>query len=178
LCDLCEELKHINSGLNTNLINESKREELENRKIILEQHKSLKNERIQQFKTDKQNLNDNEIIILMDFKENFRLNKGPRELGHNFFSQPQRSLFGMMIWYKENVDIKSKNLDFFSEVLNKDSQYVKDCFTLLEDMEWFQLLQVKKIRFWMDNCGAHFKTKELFWFFRTLTEKYDSVILY
>ena len=68
----------------------------------------------------------------MDFKENLRLKRGYREKGFYFYDQPQRALFGVLCIYKEGETLKKKYINFVSEVLNKDSQYVMDCFSLLE----------------------------------------------
>lgn len=67
------------------------------KKIVLHQRK--------QFENDFQNLDEYEFVLIMDFKENFRLGEGPNETKKEFFNKSQISVLGFALAYKKNDNI-------------------------------------------------------------------------
>lgn len=115
---------------------------------------------------DKKNLKTGEAVIVMDFKENLRLNRAPEELGRDFYNAPQRGVFGIVVWYREGEDLVKQEVDIVSECLNKDSQFVRESIDILRNkLDFWQQLSIHSVNIWTDNCGSHFKTKEMMAYF-------------
>jgi hypothetical protein len=129
-------------------------------------HRLKKDSRREDFNTDKKNLKIGEALIVMDFKENLRLNRAPQELGRDFYNAPQRAVFGLVVWFRRGEDLVKQEVDIVSECLNKDSQFVRESVDILRnDLEFWQQLNIKSVNVWTDNCGSHFKTKEMMAYF-------------
>ena len=92
----------------------------------------------------------------MDFKENLKLNRGPIETGEMFYNAKQKTLLGIIIYFKKEQSIEKLHYNILSDILNHDSLFVYNAVKKLkEDLLW----KFKHIQFWMD-VGPHFKSKE------------------
>ena len=77
------------------------------------------------FNYKKSNLSENSILLLIDFKENIILGRGPREINVDFYNKEPRTVFGMVAFYKDNNEIKKRHFNVISEVLNHDSLFAQ-----------------------------------------------------
>jgi hypothetical protein len=110
----------------------------------------------------------------MDFKENVPINQSPTEIGNEFFSKPQRTIFGMVLYYRnENDEVKKKFFDFVSECLAHWPEFVKKCFNyfLFYCSKWN--IKFNSLSVWCDN-GPHFRHKILFDYFASLIKPLDT----
>jgi hypothetical protein len=153
-CTHCYRLLQIGRALKSNkdLV------ELEQEKVLLEFHRQLKNDRKALFQDQKEKLKEGEVLVVMDFKENIKLRRGPLELSKSFFNRPSRAIFGIVVWYVKEGQLCRQDNVYFSEILNKDNQFVTDCFELLRNSDfWKGLGAVNSLKLWLDNCAGHFK---------------------
>lgn len=128
-----------------------------------------------QRKSYKQQISDllvDEAIIVMDFKENIKLQQSNEQIGKDFFNQPQRTLFGVALIYKDaSGDIKKHFYDIFSKCLNHNSFFVMKALENVFNTNSFKEHKFKRIIFWMDNGPGHFKTNEMVYNFREIQDK-------
>lgn len=104
-----------------------------------------------------ENLESNECIVLMDFKQKFKLGGGPVETSQVFYNQSQVSCLGFCVIYKVSGEVIRTYYNFLSEVISQDSHFVKNC---LRKLEQENLRRFSNIHFWSDNAG-HFRSSEL-----------------
>ena len=117
------------------------------------------------YKTAVSNLKSSECLLVIDFKENISLNLASIEIGSDFYSKPQVSVFGVVAVYKDSNNIKRYfYFDIFSQCLSKSSSFVIKALNLVFDSKSWKDLKLSKIDVWMDNA-PHFRSKELFCYF-------------
>jgi len=127
-------------------------------------HKKVAENQRKIFNQQRKSINEGEVTIVADFKENFVVGGvGPVEVGKDFFLRTQVSCLGCVVYIGgKDLDGKSyppQNYDFLSEILSHDARFVKECLSnLVEILKKKYLL--KKVNFWFDN-GRHFRNKEL-----------------
>ena len=127
----------------------------------------MKMQKIQRnaFNNKRTNVQQDEVMIICDFKENIRLGEGPVQLNHEYYGKQQCSVFGCQVVYfnQRLKKIKTVNVDYFSDILNHDGAFVKDCLQkLLEDIYDIcpNLNPFKKVNVWSD-VGNHFRCQEV-----------------
>ena len=142
------------------LISKRKLNEIEKRdKEVFIQHEHYKNLQKSSYNEMVNNLTVGECVVVMDFKQNFILGKGPIETNHDFYHKIQVSCLGFYVMYKNGEHIVKKYVDYFSKILSHDSLYVIDCIRMLIKNHIDNNLN--KINFWSDN-GCHFRSLELY----------------
>ncbi|OMJ09121.1 hypothetical protein AYI69_g10803 [Smittium culicis] len=101
----------------------------------------------------------NECVVIMDFKENFRIGGGPVEIGANFYSKSLISDLCFAVIYKKTENIlEYKYFNYLSGILSHDSKYVTEC---LPDLMKDQFMdQFSNVLSWSDS-GPHFRSQEL-----------------
>jgi hypothetical protein len=146
LCPICEQLKAKEENLTQEEI-----EMIEFHKKIKTFQKNLSHEKstLEYFKS-----NPKEVTIIVDFKENIRLNQGGREISSDFFNQSQRTLISFICYYLENNILKKHSFTVISEFLSHNSVFIIECFKKILEQEWMK--EFTKINLFQDN-GPHFK---------------------
>jgi hypothetical protein len=165
MCGICADLPMLERRLDHETDPDARRDlELDIQRSY--HHRNKKDARREDFYNDKKKLKTGEAVIVMDFKENLRLNRAPEELGRDFYNAPQRGVFGIVVWFRRGEDLVKQELDIVSECLNKDSQFVRESLDILRNkMDFWQQLNIHSVNVWTDNCGSHFKTKEMMSYF-------------
>ena len=76
-------------------------------------------------------ISPDELMIVVDFKENIRLGGGPIECGKDFFTRQQCSVLGMAVVYWNQVTKQPsvEYIDFFSDILSHDALFVSNCIS-------------------------------------------------
>ncbi|EGG17394.1 hypothetical protein DFA_08389 [Cavenderia fasciculata] len=126
-------------------------------------HKEFVEKRKKDFEKKKESLTKDQVIVLMDFKENIALGMGPEELSQNFYGKPQRSILGMVIYHRDPAtnEVVKEHFDVFSDVLNHCSSYVIHSIKLFfSTSELFKARHFSQIFFWSDGA-KHFKSAEI-----------------
>ena len=132
---------------------------------LFEKHYEAKNRQRSAFKAQVCHLKKGEVIFVLDFKENLKLNVEQVQLGRSFYNQPQRTMFEVvMIFKNDNDEIKYFYWDFFSRCLNHNAFFVKKALSKIFKHDQFLKHNFHSITFWMDNA-KHFKNKELAYYF-------------
>ena len=118
------------------------------------------------FKDQQRNLFNNAIdlttnsscVIVLDFKQNFKIGGGPIETNQQFYSKKQISVLGFAIYYKDENNIQQiRYVDFLSEILSHDTFFVIECIEKLFKMSF--ITSFKQVCFWSDS-GKHFRSAE------------------
>lgn len=126
-------------------------------------HKQVKDKRQADFDQQLAALTEGNSLVVMDFKANITLGKGPQEDSHVFFKAPQRTVFGVAAYFKRG-DVKHKVMfTIVSSVLNHDSKTLREILhrhVLTHSL--FNEMQVENVRVWLDNAPNHFRNKETF----------------
>ena len=125
--------------------------------IANRQRRSFNNQRV--------NLQQDEIMIICDFKENIKLGGGPKEINQDFYHRSQCSVFGCAVIYVDPELKKPKVIytDYLSDVLSHDGVFVRDCIAhLISKLSSIcpRLETFNKINFWTD-VGLHFRCQEV-----------------
>ena len=136
-------------------------------------HEMFVNDQKIRYKNIKENLKDNECIIIMDFKQNLTLGMGPIQTSNDYYNKEMVSCLGFLIIYKENDLIKRKYVDYFSKILSHDSLYVKECLNKL--LKNYVNNRFNNVILWCDNA-CHFRSSELMYhiLFR-LADEYSNI---
>ena len=120
-------------------------------------HQELNKDQKSYYKQKIQNLDSDECIIVMDFKENFKIGGGPIEISQSYYGKSSISCLGFCIIWKSEGEVKRSYHNYLSKVLSHDSHYVINC---LNDLEKDYMSLFSKIHFWSDNA-MHFRSMEL-----------------
>jgi hypothetical protein len=123
-------------------------------------HRVLKEELHAEYKRQQAEIQDGEVIITLDYKQNIRLNVGPDEASRLFYHQAQRTVLGFLLQYRDpNTQMLSNHyVDFISSCLTHDATFALDC--LHQVISRFLLpLGLHKLHVWSD-CGRHFHCGE------------------
>lgn len=121
----------------------------------------------------KNNLDIHECILIIDFKQNLELNRGPSESSKSYYNRPQRSYFTISLIYGGEIVY----YDFISDVLVHDSLFVIDCMNILFQSDQWKQHNFDKIHFWMDNGPHHFRTIELMGYFTSLKSNFIQLTI-
>ena len=126
-----------------------------------EEHKQYDEHQKQQFRIQKNELQQGEAIVVIDFKENLHLNIEAEETSYNYYDKPQRAYFSLSLYYKNNSnDLVNKFFDILSKNLTKDTYWVQCALDSIFQSEEWQQFNFSKVFLWMDNGPAHFRTYE------------------
>lgn len=102
-------------------------------------------------------LKANELLIVLDFKQDIPLGHGPNEEGQAFYSRINQSLLGFVV-YSGQLPPESNPIwvDYVGPVLSKTSQYIIDAINhlLSGTLDEIDMENIDKVIFWMDT-GNH-----------------------
>lgn len=150
-CPICDYGKKLGSK---NILNESEKMDYE----IYNQHHFFQEIQNKSYNETINNLKDNECVIIMDFKQNFIIGKGPIETCNDYYQNEQVSCLGFCVIYKHENSIMYQYINYFSKILSHDTLYVTEC---LNDLINSNLInRFKVFSFWSDNA-CHFRSGEL-----------------
>ncbi len=175
VCQICETGKKMEKKLAKLLVNGKATphamELLREQVSYFKQHLLIKNEQKRLYDESVERTSAISCVIVMDFKENFKIGGGPVETGKMFFEKSQISLLGFAVLYRNEDNKKCiKYFNFLSKILSHDSLYATDCISQLMDHPFMK--QFKEFCFWSDS-GPHFRSGEMaHFFFEELYSKY------
>jgi hypothetical protein len=136
MCKVCVEGKKAKKKLqqlinNNNSNNDNIIEQLKQEINYYEQHIYFRKQQQQLYKKSIEYTTSSSCVIVIDFKENFKIGGGPVETGNVFYEKKQISLLSFTVIYKENDKQTIKYFNFFLKILNHNSLFVKDCINKL-----------------------------------------------
>lgn len=100
------------------------------------------------------------------------------EMGNDFFKRPQRTIFGVILFYKKGDKIGKDVFTFVSEDLKHDAHFIISAWEEIQKSNLFLSLGVTRINFWNDNCRGQFRNFQLLSYMIGLREKYTLEIDY
>ena len=126
------------------------------------EHKRLVAARSDDYERQLERLAEGTALITMDFKANITLGGGAEEDSHVFFSAPQRTVFGLVAYFKLGGEIYKVFFTIVSPVIMHDTKTVVEILdTCVLGHPIFEHFKCKNLSFWMDNAPGHFRTKEM-----------------
>ena len=189
MCPLCAKGKEIQATIKK-LEAKTERDEnddnlllqLKDELELINDHVKLEKKIRKEYNNQKEQLRNGEAIIIMDFKENMSLGSGAVETARDFYNTPHRSIFTIAVYTREGNDnerlctrdgLKIHYFTFASDCLTHDTQFVFDCFRMMLNHEDWKSLNIKenrKINLWVDNAPQHFRTFQMLYEFKKLSE--------
>lgn len=112
-------------------------------------------------KMRKENLEDNSIIFLGDFAENFSF-VIQDEIQSHHWSKQQATLHPVVIYYKDDNILKHQSFCFISDDLSHDTSMVYSIQKTFTKYLKMQFRNVTKVEYFSDGCAAQYKNKNNF----------------
>lgn len=132
-------------------------EELCDKLIILKPHSFIAKQQSQFFENTKNNLKKGEVLVVLDFSENYKyVVQDALQAFH--FNNTQCTIFPVVCYYIENSEVKHINLIFLSDSTQHDTAAVYTVQKMLVPYLKDQL-NAKKIIYSSDSAKQHFKNK-------------------
>ena len=124
------------------------------------EHRQLAAKQRKFFSTQPHSLKPGECQVVIDYKQNIYVNRGPVEIGKVFYQRSQRSVLGMCVEWCDNNNIQHKQyVDYISCNLNHDGLYATDCVKNLV-VTMIVPNNISSVSVWVDMAG-HFTGKEM-----------------
>ncbi|MDB5911016.1 MAG: hypothetical protein JWP34_5133 [Massilia sp.] len=123
-------------------------------------HRALKDLLHAEYKRQQTEIQDGEVIITLDYKQNIKLNVGPEEASRLFYHQAHRTVLGFLLQYRDpnTHALCNHYVDFISSCLTHDATFALEC--LRQVITRFLLpLRLHKLHVWCDR-GPHFNCYE------------------
>lgn len=123
----------------------------------LKPHSFIAKQQSQFFENKKNNLIEGEILVTLDFSENYKyIVQDASQAFH--FNNDQCTLFPVVCYYKEESELKHESLVFLSDSMKHDTAAVYTVQKMLIPYLKSHLL-VTKIIYFSDGAKQHFKNK-------------------
>lgn len=137
-------------------------------------HTYIASEQYKYVVAKKNNLKPGELLVQMDFAENFSFIVQNAVQSYHWSNQ-QSTIHPIVIYYKNNLD-KIENLNFviISEVLNHDATAVHIFITLMMQFAFEKIGILKHITFCTDGAGSQYKNRFNFLNMCYLKEEYGT----
>lgn len=128
----------------------------------------------EQYAKDINDLDHKTCVLVIDFKENFKVGGGRIETNSCFYEKTPISLLGFAAIFKENNEIRYEYHNFLSEILSHDSLFAGQC--LIELLKNNKFRRIRNLKVWTDN-GNHFRSYEfLHYLFKEAPKSIKGVI--
>ena len=121
------------------------------------EHTYVKRAQSATFKQTKENINDNELCIQLDFAENYSCCE-QNEIQSAYWGYKQITVFTAVAWYKEHDDSKIQSYALITDYLSHDKYAVHTFIkSILSDLK--TKIKITKINFFSDGAASQFKQK-------------------
>jgi hypothetical protein len=119
-------------------------------------------------------LENDSAALVIDFKENLKLNYKPNETSHSYYDAPLRTCFGAILKYKKEDKVYELPIDIFSKILSHQTWFVIQTLDYIFE-NVLRKIGIKKVSIFMDNA-KHFRSKELCAGLIKLGEKFNTIM--
>ena len=126
-------------------------------------------------KSKKENLQSDEAIVQLDFRENFKY-VIQDDIQQRFWYQSAVTLHPVMFYVKNNDKLIHKNYCIFSDDLKHDVPMVKTFIKKILQYIKDEFTSVKKVEFFSHGCGGQYKNCEVFNFLYHCQQNYNLLI--
>ncbi len=126
---------------------------------VYRHHRHLKEKQRQLFRQQEEGLEIGHAQLVLDFKENVHVNRGPVEVGDNYYNRSMRSVLGCRLVWKEAAEggTQTAYVNYVSTILNKDAAHAIDC--LYRVVAEHVPASITHLSVWTDS-GMHFRCAE------------------
>lgn len=124
------------------------------------------------YENAKKNLKDDEVIVHLDFSENFS-HLSQESVQSEYYAQTQTTIHPIMVYYKKDGKLEHKSYVVISDVLEHDSKFVRSMQLKIVPIIQALVPNVKKIHFWSDGAGSQYKNKFNFYYLSQYKEKFN-----
>ena len=121
----------------------------------------------------KEHLPDNEVYVHMDFAENYAC-KTADEIQSAYWNSSQVTLHPIVIYYRENKEIKHHSLVAISNTLVHASSTVVAILDKLYALQLPELQNVKHVHYWTDSPTSQYRNRYIFDLVLSHEERYGS----
>jgi hypothetical protein len=143
---------------------------------LFSRHKSDVEHQHMALKLQKASLKYGEVLIHLDFKSNIILNEDAEIItSKEFYQNCQRTLFGAVVYFIDEDDLKCVFFDIFSDFTCHNSYFVGQAIEKIFQHDFFKSKNFHSAKFWLDNGPNHFKTKETFGSLFTIPNKFPNI---
>lgn len=154
VCGICELSKKILKKNYNSLIVED-RNEYKIKKELFDMHLLVVENQKNQFNELKSNLSEDSCVLILDYKENFKLSYGGNQVGQDYYEKGQVSCLGACLIFKSYGVVTRHYLNILSEILSHDSLFSSDGIGLI-------VKELKSLGYLFINvftdCGPHFRS--------------------
>ncbi len=126
---------------------------------VYRHHRHLKEKQRVLFKKEEEGMEVGHAQLILDFKENVHVNRGPVEVGDNYYNRSMRSVLGCRLVWKETEaeGTQTAYVNYISTILNKDAAHAIDC--LYRVVAEHVPSSITHLSVWTDS-GMHFRCAE------------------
>ncbi|RNA02663.1 ubiquitin carboxyl-terminal hydrolase 7 [Brachionus plicatilis] len=142
-------------------------------------HSDIANRQRDSYNSMRLNLENDYILIDMDWKQKIMIGLSPRQPSNEYRNQVSRTLFGFGIYFKKNDTVECMNIDLISCLQNSETgaEVVKNFNRFLRNLDVFKKIETKKYIIWADT-GTHFRCSEVIhYLFQELSREKIKVCL-
>lgn len=136
-------------------------EELSFQLLQLKRHDFIGKAQHQHLNNLKQNLAPGEVIVLMDFAQNYN-HSVQDSIQSQYFSAKQTTIHPVVFYYNNNGSIDHKSLVFISDSLTHDTLFVYAVQKKLIPVLKATVPQLKKVHYFTDGAASQYKNKKIF----------------
>jgi len=131
---------------------------------VLKKHIFVKREQNKFYNNVKDNLEENEVLIHVDYSENYS-NKDQQEIQSAYFGHDTFSLFTACCYFRgDNGETVSKNITVTSNATDHSRIAAHTCIMkVIEELS--KTVKITKIHVWSDGCSAQFRSRFVFFLF-------------
>jgi hypothetical protein len=91
-------------------------------------HRRINHEQRTIYMTQRSTLQPGAAVLVVDYKQNIYVNRGPKEAGHMYYEHSMRSVLGMRLdWCDALGRTHIEYIDYLSTCLNHDGLFANDC---------------------------------------------------
>ena len=152
-------------------------EELKNNILLLRKHKEFQAYQKNHYDETVKNLKENQVILIIDFKENILLNKTDRQISTDYCFRNTVTLLGIVLLkLDQNKKLVKKYYSLISEEISKSNFLVQSALNKFFIDESSEFNGCQNLQIFCDN-GPHFRAQEFLHYLKGKSEKFIKVEL-
>ena len=172
VCAICEQGK-INAKKLESCIDEEEKKKLLDQDFSYRLHLQMKSTQRNYFKDVCDALQKGEAVLVFDYKENISLNITHTQLNKDFYSTPQRTMFGVVLGYvNDEGEFVKHYFDIMSKCLTHNGFFSCSAIDIVLSHQEFKCHKFTKLHLFSDN-GAHFINYEFLNYISTISTKHS-----
>ncbi|XP_052257645.1 uncharacterized protein LOC127862523 [Dreissena polymorpha] len=143
---------------------------IENQKQDFSEHAARVKNQYLQMRTLKQNLPQKQVVIQMDFAENYAC-RSSDEIQSAYFNQTGVTLHPVVIYYMQNNELKHKSIVIVSDTLAHNAHTVVTFLDTIQKEVKQMIPDIEVCHFWTDSPTSQYRNKLIF----DVVANYDTI---